>query len=161
VRAAVLTASDRSARGEREDESGPYIAQRLAADGWDVVATAVVHDDAESIATQLVQWCDELRVDAVITTGGTGFAPRDVTPEATLSVVDRRADGLAEAIRAAGMAQTPRACLSRAAAGLRGQALIVNLPGSMSAVRSGVDFLLPLLRHAVAMLAAGDHDRPA
>jgi len=159
VKAAVLTVSDRAARGEREDESGPYIAKQLAGAGWEVVATAIVPDIGPTIAATLGRWCDELEVDVVITTGGTGFSPRDVTPEATLSVLHRRADGLAEAIRGAGMAETPRACLSRAAAGLRGRSLIVNLPGSLAAVRSGIAFLLPLLPHAVAMVGAGDHER--
>jgi molybdopterin adenylyltransferase len=157
VRAAVLTVSDSCAAGTRVDESGPFIRQRLEAGGWEVAATAVVPDDRDVIAATLSAWADELGADVVLTTGGTGFSTRDVTPEATLAVVDRRAPGLAEAIRAEGMKATERACLSRAEAGLRGTTLVVNLPGSLRAVRDGMAFLERLLPHAVQMIAGGGH----
>jgi molybdopterin adenylyltransferase len=157
VRAAVLTVSDSCVAGTRTDESGPFIRDRLVATGWDVVATAVVPDERGAIAAILRGWADELGVDLVLTTGGTGFSTRDVTPEATGDVVERRAPGLAEALRAEGMKVTERACLSRAEAGLRGRTLIVNLPGSLKAVRDGMTFLERLLPHAVQMIAGGGH----
>jgi molybdopterin adenylyltransferase len=157
VRAAVLTVSDSCAAGTRTDESGPFIHEGLVAAGWEVVATAVVPDERAAIAATLRAWADELGVDVVVTTGGTGFSTRDVTPEATGDVVQRRAAGLAEALRAEGMKATERACLSRAEAGLRGRTLIVNLPGSLKAVREGMVFLERLLPHAVKMIAGGGH----
>lgn len=157
MRAAVLTVSDGCAAGTRTDESGPHIRERLAASGFDVVATAIRPDEPEAISALLAEWADELTVDVILTTGGTGFSPRDRTPEATLAVVERRAGGLAEALRADGMRKTPHACLSRGEAGLRGSTLIVNLPGSLKAVRDGMDFLVPLLPHALKMIAGGGH----
>lgn len=157
MRAAILTVSDSTARGERGDESGPHIGARLRDGGWHVVAAAVVPDDAEAIVAFLVRASDELGVDVVLTTGGTGFSPRDLTPEATARVLDRLAPGIPEALRATGMQKTQRACLSRGIAGLRGATLIVNLPGSLKAVREGMDFLLQILPHAVEMKAGGGH----
>ncbi len=157
MRAAVLTVSDGCAAGTRADESGPHIRERLSGAGWEVVTSAIVPDDPARILETLKRWSDELGVDLVLTTGGTGFSPRDTTPEATLAAIDRRASGLSEAIRAEGMTKTPRACLSRGEAGLRGRTLIVNLPGSLNAVREGLDFLLPLLPHAIKMIAGGGH----
>lgn len=159
MNAAVLTCSDRCARGEAVDTSGPHVAERLQEAGFDVVELLVVPDDVAAIGAALRRWADELGVDVVITTGGTGFSPRDVTPEATLAVVDRRAAGIAELIRAKGLKKTPHACLSRGEAGLRGRTLVVNLPGSLKAVRDGMDTLVPILAHAVRMIAGGDHDR--
>jgi molybdopterin adenylyltransferase len=157
LKAAVLTVSDGCARGTRTDESGPHIRERLADSGFDVVAAEVRPDEPEAIADLLRRWADESKVDVILTTGGTGFSPRDRTPEATLAVVDRLASGLVEALRADGMKRTPHACLSRGEAGLRGSTLIVNLPGSLKAVRDGMDFLLPILPHAVKMIAGGGH----
>lgn len=157
MRAAVLTASDRCSRGEATDTSGPHVAARLRDAGFEVVATAVISDERDAIAARLSDWIAALALDVIVTTGGTGFSVRDVTPEATLDVVDRRASGIAEAIRAAGMAHTPRACLSRGEAGLAGTTLIVNLPGSLKAVREGMDVLAELLPHAVRMIAGEGH----
>ncbi len=157
MRAAVLTVSDGCADGTRIDESGPHLRDRLAGAGFEIVATAVRPDEPQAVSDLLEHWADELNVDVILTTGGTGFSPRDRTPEATLAVVDRRADGLAEALRADGIKRTPHACLSRGVAGLRGSTLIVNLPGSLKAVRDGIDFLLPILPHAVKMIAGGGH----
>lgn len=157
MRAAVLTASDRCSRGKATDTSGPHIAARLCGAGFEVVATTVVPDERETIAGRLNDWIAALALDVIVTTGGTGFSVRDVTPEATLDVIDRRASGIAEAIRAAGMAHTPRACLSRGEAGLAGTTLIVNLPGSLEAVREGMDVLVELLPHAVRMIAGEGH----
>lgn len=160
MRAAVLTCSDRCARGEAADTSGPHVAERLREAGFEVVELLVVPDEAAAIEEALRRWADELGVDIAVTTGGTGFSPRDVTPEATLAVVERRTPGIAELVRAEGLKKTPFACLSRGEAGLRGRTLIVNLPGSLKAVRDGMDALLPILPHAVRMIAGGDHARP-
>ena len=157
MRAAVLTVSDGCSRGDRVDESGPHLRERLEGAGFEVVASEIVPDDPAAIRKALVRFADELRVDVVLTTGGTGFSLRDMTPEATLAVVERRAAGLVEALRADGMKKTPRACLSRGEAGLRGTTLIVNLPGSLKAARDGMDFLAPILPHAVKMIGGGGH----
>jgi molybdenum cofactor synthesis domain-containing protein len=157
MKAAVLIASDSCARGERVDESGAHIAARLAEAGWEVVEKRVVPDDAALIADALRACADGHAVDLVITTGGTGLSPRDVTPEATAAVIDRRAPGLAEALRAEGARRIPTAWLSRGEAGLRGTTLIVNLPGSARAAREGMDVLLPLLAHAFAMMRGEGH----
>ena len=157
MKAAVLTLSDSCVAGTRVDESGPHIASRLAEAGWEIVAAEIARDERAEIEAALVRFADELGADVVLTTGGTGFSTRDVTPEATLAVADRRAPGLAEALRADGMSKTPHACLSRGEAALRGATLIVNLPGSLKAAREGIDFLLPLLPHAVKMIAGGGH----
>jgi molybdenum cofactor synthesis domain-containing protein len=125
-----------------------------------VEAATVVPDDPKTIATNLRQWADTLGVDVVLTTGGTGFSPRDNTPEATLAVLERRAAGIAEALRADGLRRTPHACLSRGEAGLRGRTLVVNLPGSLRAVEQGMDFLLPLLGHRARCGEATEEARP-
>jgi molybdenum cofactor synthesis domain-containing protein len=153
----VLTCSDRCSRSEAADTSGPHIADRLREAGWDVVETRVVPDDVAAIQAAVLHWTDEVGVDVVLTTGGTGFSVRDVTPEATLGVVDRRAPGLAELIRIEGLKKTPHACLSRGEAGLRGRTLVVNLPGSLKAARDGMDTLMPILAHAVRMIAGEGH----
>jgi molybdenum cofactor synthesis domain-containing protein len=157
VKAAVLIASDSCFRGERVDASGAHIADRLAAAGWEIVETRIVPDDAALIAEALRGWADRHAVDLVVTTGGTGLSARDVTPEATAAVVDRRAPGLAEALRSEGARRTPNAWLSRGEAGLRGTTLIVNLPGSLGAARDGMELLLPLLAHALAMMHGEGH----
>lgn len=153
MRIGILTVSDRSSRGERPDASGPviqtFVTERLASQ---VVRAAIVPDEAAAISAALVAWCDEDDLDVIFTTGGTGFAPRDVTPEATRAVLTREAPGLAEAMRAASLAITPHAMLSRAVCGLRGRTLIVNLPGSPKAVRENLLTLLPVLPHAVQLL---------
>ncbi len=154
MRAGILTVSDRSARGEREDLGGPAVAQALI-EGLPAVVVAeraVVPDDRALIAAVLRRWADELRLDLILTTGGTGFAPRDVTPEATLDVVERLAPGLAEAMRAASLRITPHAMLSRVAAGIRGRTLIVNLPGSPKGAVENLAVILPVLPHAIELL---------
>lgn len=155
MRIGVLTVSDKGSRGEREDTSGPAIVKLALATGADVEGPVVVADEADEIGAQIGRWADSGAIDVVITTGGTGFSPRDVTPEATAALVERPAPGIAEALRAAGALQTPMAALSRGMAGIRGRTLIVNLPGSERAVREGMETLLPLLPHAVSMLREG------
>jgi len=156
MRAAVLTVSDGVHAGEREDRSGEVLDELLREDGFEV-ARRVVPDDADEIATAI----EELAATAsvVLTTGGTGFAPRDVTPEATRDVLDRKAPGIAEAIWADALARTPHALLSRGVAGLRGPTLVVNLPGSPGGCRDGYAVLRPALRHGLE-LAAGDVATP-
>jgi molybdopterin adenylyltransferase len=153
IRVGILTVSDRSYRGEYRDLSGPAI-RALVTDrlGAEVELEAVVPDERAIIAGTLLVWADEVQLDLVLTTGGTGFAPRDVTPEATLDVVVRQAPGLAEAMRAASLTITPHAMLSRAVAGIRGRTLIVNLPGSPKAARENLETILPALPHAVELL---------
>ena len=152
VRCGILTASDSVSRGLGEDGSGNYLAEALAAEGAEVVSRAVVPDDLEVIARALAEMANSHRVDLVLTTGGSGAAPRDVTPEATLRVIERQMPGIPEAARIATAARTPLAMLSRAVAGIRGRTLIVNLPGSPKAVREWMDVILPVLRHAVELL---------
>ena len=156
--AAVVTVSDRSYAGERPDASGPCVAEMLQQAGYEVITTRIVPDEQAQIESCLTELADILSIALVVTTGGTGFSPRDVSPEATLSVCERRADGIPEAMRAASMAVTPRAMLSRAAAGIRGQTLIVNLPGSPKAARENLTAVLPTLRHGLEMLRGGPAD---
>lgn len=156
MRAAVLTVSDGVHAGERDDASGDLLEDLLEEDGFEVTRR-VVPDDADEIARALSELADDVRL--VLTTGGTGFAPRDVTPEATATVVERPAPGIAEAIRADAAARTPHALLSRGLAGLRGTTLVVNLPGSPGGCRDGYAVLRPALRHGLE-LAAGDRVSP-
>ena len=156
--AAVLTVSDRSFRGQRPDGAGPLVASALEAAGYRVVETALVPDEQPEIEAALRRLSGGVRAALVVTTGGTGFSPRDVTPEATLAVCERMAPGIPEAMRAASLAVTPRAMLSRAAAGIRGGTLIVNLPGSPKAARENLEAVLPALAHGLDMLLGGPGD---
>ena len=159
MKVGVLTLSDKGARGERQDTSGAAIGELLAPLGGEVRRYDVLPDEEEGIAATLRAWADAGDLDLIVTTGGTGLAPRDVTPEATLRVVDRLVPGLAEAMRAEGLRHTPMAALSRAVVGTRGRTLIVNLPGSEKGVRESLGAILPVLPHAVETLrgAVGDH----
>ncbi|MCI8687179.1 MAG: MogA/MoaB family molybdenum cofactor biosynthesis protein [Lawsonibacter sp.] len=157
LQAAVLTVSDRSFRGERPDEGGPLVAGILKEAGYAVVKTAIVPDEQGQIESALRELADSGQVQLLVTTGGTGFAPRDVTPEATLAVCQRMAPGIPEAMRYASMQVTSRAMLSRAQAGIRGGTLIVNLPGSPKAARENLEAVLPALAHGLEMLSG----RPA
>ena len=150
--AAVLTLSDLGSKGLREDTSGPALCEILRGDGWDVVHTEILPDDLEQIKAALVRCADELGVCLVCTTGGTGFSKRDVTPEATKAVIERECPGIPEAMRAESLRITPRGCLSREAAGIRGETLIVNCPGSEKAARECIGAVLPALKHAIEML---------
>ncbi|MGI8916367.1 MAG: MogA/MoaB family molybdenum cofactor biosynthesis protein [Chloroflexota bacterium] len=157
--AAVLTISDRASTGETEDRSGPLLLELLGAAGFRVVATTILPDERTEIGDRLRTWADRDRVALICTTGGTGLAPRDVTPEATRDILEREAPGIAEAMRLASLPITPLAMLSRAVAGVRRQTLIVNLPGSPKAVRECFAIIAPVLRHAVELIegAASPH----
>lgn len=148
----IITASDKGSRGEREDLSAAAIREKVTAAGWEVTEYAVVPDERAVIAAKLREFSDEKGLDLILTTGGTGFSPRDVTPEATLDVVERLVPGIPELMRMESYKITPRAVLSRAAAGIRGGTLIVNLPGSPKAVKESLDWILPALPHGLEIL---------
>lgn len=152
IRFGILTLSDRSARGERADASGPALADLIRAENWSVAEQAILPDNESAIRSKLMEWADSGRFDVILTTGGTGFALRDVTPEATRAVIQRDAPGLAETMRAESLKKTPHAMLSRAVAGIRGQTLIVNLPGSPKGAIENLQTIAPVLSHAVQLL---------
>ena len=154
--AAVITLSDKGSRGEREDKSGPLIVKMLAAAGYKVEETLLLPDEAAALKAQLIRLADGRQVNLILTTGGTGFSPRDITPEATLAVADRNAPGIAEAMRYHSLSITPRGMLSRAASVLRGKTLIVNLPGSPKAVQENLEYILPSLEHGLRIAAGLD-----
>lgn len=159
LRAGILTVSDKGARGERADTSGEAIREMLASLEATVEHYEVVPDEKEVIASRLREWADEADLALIVTNGGTGISPRDVTPEATLAVVERLVPGMAEAMRQEGLKHTPMAVLGRGVVGVRGRSLIVNLPGSERAVRQNLGHLLPVLPHALETLRGevGDH----
>jgi molybdopterin adenylyltransferase len=159
IRIGILTVSDGVARGSRKDRSGDAIADWAGVRGYHIVGRAVVDYDLYRIATRLAAWADEPGMDVVLTTGGTGFTERDVTPEATRSVIEREAPGLAEALRQRGAQNTPFAWLSRGVAGLRARTLILNLPGSTGGTRDGLDVLDSVLEHAVQLLRGVDTEQ--
>ncbi len=153
MRIGILTVSDRSARGERPDLSGPAIEELISKRGWSVNRVEIIPDELPLLIDTLATWADSGEFDIILTTGGTGFSPRDITPEATIKVVHREAPGLAEAMRAASLNLTPHAMMSRARAGIRGRTLIVNLPGSPRAAVENLNVVLPVFEHAVALLS--------
>ncbi len=148
----ILTISDKGARGQRYDESGQTIRDIFSDLGSDIAGYEIVPDEMDVICQKLAEWADNKETDVIITTGGTGLGERDVTPEATIAVLDRVVPGLAEAMRAASLSKTPMAMLSRATAGVRGKCLIINLPGSPKAVRECLEVVLPAIPHAVDII---------
>ena len=157
IRAAILTVSDTCSQGGREDVSGRTIAEMLAGDTFEIAEKKIVADDLTTIADALKRFSDEAGVDVVLTTGGTGLGPRDVTPEATASACERMVPGLGELMRAEGLKKTRNAVLSRGTAGVRGKTLVVNLPGSPKAVKESLEIILGVLPHAVKMMLGGGH----
>ncbi|MBE3108933.1 MAG: MogA/MoaB family molybdenum cofactor biosynthesis protein [Acidobacteria bacterium] len=161
MKVGILTVSDKGSRGEREDRSGPAIREMMEAAGGEIVRAKIVADEQDKIRAALIDWSDE-GLDLILTTGGTGFSPRDWTPEATKAVIDRETPGIPEVMRRTGMEKTPTAMLSRAAAGIRKRTLIVNLPGSEKAVRESLAAILPALPHGIEILkgAASECAKP-
>lgn len=158
IRTAIITLSDKGSKGEREDESGPAIRAMVAGIGAVVEHYEVIPDEKALIAETLARLSDSCTIDLILTTGGTGVAPRDVTPEATLSVIDRELPGIAEAMRSKSLKKTPHAMISRAVAGVRKQTLIINLPGSPRAVRENLAVVLPALSHAIEKIKGDPSD---
>ena len=152
IRFGILTLSARSPRGERVDLSGPALARLIQAENWSVTKEALLPDNESAIRQTLTEWADSGEMDVILTTGGTGFAPRDVTPEATRAVIDREAPGLAEAMRAESLKITPHAMLSRIVTGIRKRTLIVNLPGSPKGATENLQVIIPVIPHAVQLL---------
>jgi len=155
---AVLTMSDKGAKGEREDTSGAYLQEKMVEEGFVLKSYGIVPDDRSQMAERLQDLADNLGVSLILTTGGTGLSPRDVTPEAMSDVIEREVPGMAEAMRAASMLKTSRGMLSRGRVGIRGNTLIINLPGSLKAVRENLDAVLPVLSHALEKIAGSQSD---
>jgi len=156
IRFGILTLSDRSSRGQRDDSSGPALARLIQGEGWSVAKQSLLPDDEAAIRQILIEWADSSEMDVILTTGGTGFSPRDVTPEATRAVIEREAPGLAEAMRAASLKITHHAMLSRIVTGIRKKTIIINLPGSPKGAVENLQVVIPVLPHAVQLL----HDDP-
>lgn len=154
----IITSSDKGFVGEREDKSGELIAEIVVAKGYKVERKVILPDEEEAISKEIVYMTDELNLDLILTTGGTGFSPRDVTPEATIKVCDRMANGISEAIRNYSLSITPRAMLSRAVSGIRKQTLIINLPGSPKAVKESLDYIMDSVHHGLEILTDKAHD---
>ncbi len=152
IRVAILTISDRASRGEREDFSGPALAAEMVKLGWEVKKTGIIPDEFEQIKSTLIDWCADGQIDLVLTTGGTGFSPRDITPEATLAVVERLSPGIPEVMRAMSLKITSHAMLSRSVAGIKTRTLIVNFPGSPKAAVENLAVIASVVPHAVEML---------
>jgi molybdenum cofactor synthesis domain-containing protein len=152
LNAGILTVSDKGSRGEREDKSGEVIRENLSRMGANIAKYEIVPDEKKIISAKLVEWADGAGLDLILTTGGTGLAKRDVTPEATLAVIDRAAPGFTEAMRAVSLEKTPMAMLSRATSGLRGGCLIINMPGSARAVQECLEVILPAIPHGVEII---------
>ena len=148
----IITASDKGSKGEREDISGKTIKEIISSRDYRVVEWKILPDEREKISKELINMCDNLCLDLILTTGGTGFSPRDWTPEATLDVIDRQAPGISEAMRYYSLQITPKAMLSRGVSGIRGETLIINLPGSPKAVKENLGFILPALKHGLEIL---------
>lgn len=155
-KAAVITLSDKGYAGEREDKSGPLLCEMITEAGYEVKETILLPDEQKEIEKCLCKLCDTDKVDVIFTTGGTGFSPRDCTPEATMAVAERNVPGIAEAMRMASLQVTPRAMLSRGVSVIRGKTLIVNLPGSPKAVKENLEVILPALDHGLAILSGRD-----
>ena len=160
IRVGILTVSDRCSRGEAQDRSGPAIIDQLPSGQYHVALAEIVPDDPEQISAALIRWADESLCDLILTTGGTGFSPRDITPEATRRAIEREAASLAMLVTKEGLKKTPFAALSRGIAGIRGRTLIINLPGSPAGAQEGVQALLPILPHAVDVLKSRETGHP-
>ena len=156
VNAGVITISDKGSRGEREDRSGQEVVSMLKDMGVNITHTTIIPDEKDKIKNVLIDCADKMKLDLIITTGGTGVSPRDLTPDATLEVIDKEVPGMAEAIRLVSMAITPHAMISRAVVGIRGRSLIITLPGSPKAVRENLAVILPALKHTVEKVRGND-----
>jgi molybdopterin adenylyltransferase len=155
---AVLTMSDKGSRGEREDTSGPYIQKRLTEEGYKLKSYSVIPDSKQVIIDNLIELVDDQKISLIVTTGGTGVSPSDITPEAMISVIEREIPGMAEAMRSASLLKTSRAMLSRGKVGIRKESLIINLPGSLKAVRENLEVVLPVIPHALEKIGGGESD---
>ncbi len=158
IRAGVITVSDRGSQGMREDKSGPEIVKLLEGIGIGIGESAIVPDEIDQIRASLIDFADCRRMDLIVTTGGTGVSPRDVTPDATMAVIDREVPGMAEAMRRESHRITPHALISRAVVGIRGRTLIINLPGSPKSVRENFSVILPAIRHAIEKIKGDDRE---
>ncbi|MEN6468283.1 MAG: MogA/MoaB family molybdenum cofactor biosynthesis protein [Smithella sp.] len=156
--AGIITVSDKGSQGKREDLSGPAIAEMLAGAAIQIKKTLIIPDEVDQIANAIIQFADVEQLDLILTTGGTGVSPRDLTPDATLKVLDKEIPGMAEAMRIASMKITPNAMISRAVAGIRGRCLIINLPGSPKGAKENLASVLPALKHAIEKIKGDDRD---
>ena len=156
--AGIITVSDKGSQGKRQDLSGPVIAEMLTGAGIEIKQTLIIPDEVEQIQKTIIQFADVEKLDVILTTGGTGVSPRDLTPDATLKVIDKEVPGMAEAMRLASMKITPHAMISRAVAGIRGRCLIINLPGSPKGARENLTAVLPALQHAIEKIKGDDRD---